>query len=411
MSLPPPTPRQARIIWLALSGLAIAVLIGLVVGLVWGLGKVLAILSPVLWPLAVAGVIAYLLDPVVDYVEVKLKSRARAIMAVFGLALLVVGVVFGSTLPQIITETRQLAARVPQIAATIEQRVEVWITQPPPWMQPFLKGRTGAPAAPAAVPAGSDVTAAGDTNAPAPVIEPGKGGTPPPVLDRETLKSATDWLAGFLPKAGRWVFGQVGRVTAWFGVLVGLGLVPLYAFYLLLEKRGIESKWTDYLPVTDSEFKNELVFVLRSINEYMITFFRGQVLVAICDSILYTIGFLAVGVPYAVLLGFAAIFLTIIPYIGATVLCVVAVLISVAQYGDWLHPGLVLLVFAIVQTLEGLVISPKILIRTVSLRSEPRLFCPRIWLQEPVTPRRPAWPVSSSLYTRSRPARPYFRLL
>ena len=78
-----------------------------------------------------------------------------------------------------------------------------------------------------------------------------------------------------------------------------MALVPVYAFYFLLEKRGISSRWTDYLPVADSGFKNELVFVLNSINNYLITFFRGQVLVAICDGMLYGTGFLIIGLPYA----------------------------------------------------------------------------------------------------------------
>ena len=73
-----PTERQARIIWLAATGLAIAVLVFLVAVLVWGLGRALDLLSPVLWPLAVAGVIAYLLDPVVDWFERRRLSRARA---------------------------------------------------------------------------------------------------------------------------------------------------------------------------------------------------------------------------------------------------------------------------------------------------------------------------------------------
>jgi len=54
-------------------------------------------------------------------------------------------------------------------------------------------------------------------------------------------------------------------------------------------------------------FKDELVFVLTSINDYLIVFFRGQVLVAICDGILYTIGFFIIGLPYAFLIGMMAI--------------------------------------------------------------------------------------------------------
>src|SRR6202000_2925924 len=112
---------------------------------------------------------------------------------------------------------------------------------------------------------------------------------------------------------GTWVF-------SWFGVIVGLSLIPIYAFYLLLEKKGIRSKWTSYLPVKDSTFKNELVFILQSINDYLIAFFRGQVLVAIIDGILYGIGFSLIKLPYAILLGAAAMVLTIIPFIRANII-------------------------------------------------------------------------------------------
>jgi predicted PurR-regulated permease PerM len=93
----------------------------------------------------------------------------------------------------------------------------------------------------------------------------------------------------------------------------------------------------------------------------MIAFFRGQLLVAICDGILYTIGFLIIGLPYAILVGVMATVLTIIPFLGAITTCVSAFLIMALQYGDWKHPALVLIVFAVVQALEGLVISPRIM--------------------------------------------------
>jgi predicted PurR-regulated permease PerM len=131
--------------------------------------------------------------------------------------------------------------------------------------------------------------------------------------------------------------------------------------YFLLEKRGISAGWPAYLPVSDSRFKDELVFVLTSINNYLITFFRGQVLVAVSDGILYGIGFLLIGIPYAVVIGAAAMVLTIVPFIGALIIFAVSLVIAVVNYGDWKHPLLVVAVFAVVQTLEGLVISPKIM--------------------------------------------------
>jgi predicted PurR-regulated permease PerM len=181
------------------------------------------------------------------------------------------------------------------------------------------------------------------------------------LFGKETFKSAADWFAKTAPKIGAWALNQVSRVASFFGLLAGLALVPIYAFYFLLEKRGIESHWSDYLPVTQSGFKDELIFVIKAINEHLIAFFRGQVLVAICDGICYTIGFLLIGLPYAVLLGVMATFLTMIPFLGAIATCAAALVIAFVQFGDWQHPLLVLAVFAVVQSLEGFVIQPKIM--------------------------------------------------
>jgi len=115
------------------------------------------------------------------------------------------------------------------------------------------------------------------------------------------------------------------------------------------------------MPARNAELKEEMVFVLDSISQYMVAFFRGQVLVAICDSVLYTIGFVSAGLSYAVLLGFAAVLLSMIPFLGAIVLYVAAMTLALVQFGDWLHPLIITGVFAVVQTMESLVISPKII--------------------------------------------------
>ena len=361
MTFPPPTERQARIIWLALSGAAIAILAALAAGLVWGLGQIVQILSPVLWPLAIAGVVAYLLDPVVDYLEHKSIPRPRAIILVFALALLLMAAFFASIVPQLVSETRQLAARVPAYANRLQARLEHWASHPPPLLKKFLE-RENANAWKEATSATNSVAVITSTNTPE--VAAASTNSPPTAagsLDQRTLETATGWLAKVLPEIGAWIFGQVGRVASWFGVLVGLALIPVYTFYFLLEKKAISSRWSDYLPVADSRFKTELVFVLNSINNYLIAFFRGQVLVAICDGVLYGIGFTIVGIPYALLIGVTAIVLTMIPFIGAIVTCAGALIIALVQFGDWLHPLLVLVVFGCVQALEGLLISPRIM--------------------------------------------------
>jgi predicted PurR-regulated permease PerM len=320
-------------LWFALTGLAVAAVMVLIVGAVWGLARLLDVLSPVLWPLAVAAVVACLLSPLVDWIESRHIPRTRAIVLVFIIAFAVVAGVLASVIPQVVVETQQLAAKVPEYSQRLQEHVRKLIAEPPAFLHHFLP----APAA-----------GAGDSTSPAPAGNP-------------ALASATTWLAGILPKLGSWLFGNIGKVASGLGILVGLALVPVYAFYFLLEKRGIQKHWREYLPLRDSAEKEEMIFVLGAISQYLVAFFRGQVLVAMCDAVLYTIGFLIVGVNYAFLLGFLALFLTIIPYIGAFIIFVTALTLAFVQYGDWMHPLLVMGVFGVVQTLEGLFISPKIM--------------------------------------------------
>jgi predicted PurR-regulated permease PerM len=359
MSFPHPTRRQGHLFWTALSGLAIAVLAGLIVLLVWGLGRVLDILSPVLWPLAVAGVVAYLLDPVIDYIERKGFPRPRAIVCVFAVAIIIVGGVAASVIPPIVSQTREFAQRIPTIQTKVTQFIDEWINNPNGFYEKLKGTPAKTPTPPAPVVTTNATSGVIETNTPVAATS-GNSAALNGMIDEKTLQSATGWIRKALPKA----FSLLG---IWFGILTGLALIPIYAFYLLLEKRGIQSKWTNYLPVKDSAFKDELVFVLQSINDYMIAFFRGQVLVAICDGILYGIGFLLIGLPYAILLGAVAMVLTIVPFIGAVIIFVLAMLIALVQFGDWQHPLLVLTVFAVVQTLEGVVISPRIMKGRVGL--------------------------------------------
>ncbi len=358
-ALPPPSPQQARIIWFSLTALALVVLAGLVVLVFWGLGQALRLMAPVLWPLAVGGVVAYLLDPVVDWLASRRIPRARAIVLVFVFALVVVVGFFSSLLPQVFGEARLFVERVPGYSQKIQQRLDGWATNPPVAVRKVLKARALFVRSTNPLP---ELSLTNDLPA---VAVPAPAPTPPPsripTLSPETIRSFTGWIGDILPVVGTWLSGQVSRVGSWFGVIVGLCLIPVYAFHFLLEKRGIERQWTEYLPVRTSWFKEEIVFCLRAVNGYLIVFFRSQVLVAVCDGVLYTLGFLIIGLPYAFLIGAMATVLTMIPFIGAITTCGTAIVVAFAATGGWHLPLAVLLVFGFVQTLEGLVISPKIM--------------------------------------------------
>ena len=356
MNIPPPTEKQARLFWTALTGLAIALIVALLVALVWGLGRVLHVFAPVIWPLAVAGVLACLLDPVVDFLVRKQVPRMRAILVVFVLALVIVLGLFASVVPQLVVEARDLATTSSQFAAQLPAKAGKLADHPPKWLPqpivPLLRTYSES-ARPLATNAQPPLVI--ETNTSAPVLEL------PAAPGATAFKSAADYASRLLPKFGQWLGQALGFLGAMFSVIAGLALVPIYAFFFLLEKHGITRQWSDYLPVQDSKFKDELVFIINAINEYLVAFFRGQVLVAMCDGVLYTIGFLLIGLPYAMLIGVMATFLTIIPFLGAITTCISALIIALVAFGDWQHPALVLAVFAVVQSLEGLVIQPKIM--------------------------------------------------
>lgn len=364
MNIPPPTEKQARVIWLAATGLAIAVIVGLIVALVQGLGQVLRVFAPVIWPLAVAGVLACLLDPAVDFLTRKNVPRIRSIIIVFTLGLVIILGLFASVVPQVVTEARDLAAKSSDYSTQLPAKAGQLALNPPRWLPkqvvPLLR-------------AYSESASEVSTNVPPAGTSP-EGGTNATTranisedIGSPAFKSIADHATKLLPKFGGWLSEVMGFVGTVFGIIAGLALVPIYAFYFLLEKHGINRQWRDYLPVQDSRFKEELVFVINSINGYLVAFFRGQVLVAICDGVLYTVGFVLIGLPYAVLIGVMATCLTIIPFLGAITTCVSALVIALVAFGDWQHPALVLAVFAVVQALEGLVIQPKIMGERVGL--------------------------------------------
>ncbi len=357
MSLPPPSPKQAAVIWFAITALAAAICVALLAGLLWGMGKVLSLLSPVLWPLAVAAVLACVLEPLVGLIERARVPRIRAIALTFLIGLTILGVFLWSVIPRLVDEAGQLAARVPTYTRQIQDKASAWVAQPPKQIR-WLFDRRELISPSLAEPANAPAPAV--TNAPG-LAAPTESLESPQAWQKRIIASVTGWATDILPKASAWLLDRLVQVTSLFGVLVGLGLIPVYAFYFLKEKRGIESKWTAYLPVQDSRFKDELVFVLNSIQGYLVAFFRGQVLVATCDALLYTIGFFVIGLNYAFLLGALAQVLTLIPFLGAIIICLASVALAAVQFQDLLHPLLALGVFAVVQVSEGLVISPKIM--------------------------------------------------
>lgn len=357
----PPGDTQTRIIWFAATSFSVALTVALIVGAIWGIGKFLNLLSPVLWPLAIAVVIAYLFDPAVSWLEKRGIIRTWGITIVFVIVFCVFSGVLASVIPQMVKESHKLVQNFPKYRAWVEQRYFEWADRASREASSALeKQNTNGPPANASSPS---------TNSAAP---PSARPNPPPAsqpaqIHNRIMASATDWFEKAMSTIGTWVLSELAKATALIDVLIALILIPIYSFYFLREKRWIRSNWTHYLPLRDSQAKDELIFIIESINQYMIAFFRGQVLVALCSGTLYTIGFLAVGLDYAFLLGFLCLVLTMVPFLGPLVSFIISLVLTALQFADWFHPLMIVIVFAVVVSLENFFYSPRIMGNRVGL--------------------------------------------
>ena len=368
-----PGENQLRVMWFALTALAVAVTVAVGVGAVWGIGKVLDLLSPVLWPLAIAAVLSYLLEPAVKWLERHNIKRTWGIIMVFAFVLAVVSGVLASVIPQMTKEANNLVAKIPAYTAQAQARLSDWAnraekaatTPPPP------APSTNAPDASNAPAASPSVTLA-QTNGTNSSIN--KTNTISPELTKnihqihnQIVESATDWTGKLFSKFGAWLLTQIAKATALIDILVALILIPIYTFYFLREKRWIKTHWTNYLPFKNPRVREEVIFILESINQYMIAFFRGQVLVSICSGTLYTIGFLCLGLDYAFLLGFLCMLLTMVPFLGSIIAFAISLALTAMQFSDWYHPLMVFALFCVVVSLENFFYSPHIMGNRVGL--------------------------------------------
>ena len=326
MNFPPPSEKQAQVIWFSFTVLAVAVVLGAVGATFWAMGFLLNKLASLILPLAVAAIIACLLDPVVDMFEQRMKiPRIRAILMVFFIGVATVVLMLGTVVPELVVQANKLVTNLPEYSDQFRDRLSNWLADSPLGQKAKI------------------------------------------AWDQEVGAKVQQALKDTVPLISDWLLAHVGSFAVFMSYAVGLALVPVYLFYFLLEKSGIQSNWSDYLPIRESQAKQELVFVLSSINDCIIVFFRGQILVSICSGTLLGIGLLMCGIDYAVLLGALAAVICILPYIGSIITFVLAAILAAVQYGDANHFLAVAGVFIFVQLAEGLVYSPRILGNRVGL--------------------------------------------
>jgi predicted PurR-regulated permease PerM len=362
-----PTNPQRRILWTALTALAVTSLLGVAALVFFGFITFLSWSYPILLPIGLAVIIALVLEPVVDFFQKHGVPRARAsievcLLAVFGFFL------FWAFLSRpLVDQAGQFFQSLPGWINDGVGKLESSMAEPPEKSPLELRQTTP-----------TDVLTS--INHRLSVAEPATTrslelslAAPETSIPENGHSAIQAWLKTNLPaiqeaiqkNIAHLAYSALGPVGQAFGFLLGFGFVPIYVYYFLADQERITNHWHELVPLRQSRLRDEVVSVLAEINTSLVSYFRGQIIVAGCNGMLTSIGLWIIGVPYWQVLGVITGALSIVPFLGIIVSIIPALLLGfLSAKADptlqWLRPVLVLGVFALVQMTESMFITPRV---------------------------------------------------
>lgn len=320
-----PTAQQKEIIWKALASLAAFWLVVLGLGILGLILYGIVFFQSVLIPLAIAALLAFILDPVVEWLIRHDYSRRRSVGYVFILmGILAIGVI-GFIVPTIYVEFTRMMAGFPIFVQWIGTK----------WQSLYVQYR-------------------------------GAGWW---IDGNQVVAFLQDKGPAFIKEALLWMWGGIDRVLSAFSLVIGLAVIPVYVFYFLTLKPRIQQNWRKYIPLRKSKIREELAEILVEVRHYLAAFFRGQLMNSLVLGLLATLGLSIAGVNYAVLLGIMTGVLSLIPYLGVFLAGTIALTVAYFQGGCWwwkFDPGnwgyvtLVFGIYLLVNQCEAWFITPKI---------------------------------------------------
>lgn len=319
------TEKQQATVAFAIT-LVCAVVIVCFVGVVFLLlGLFISKFSNILLPLAVAGILAMMLKPFHRFLTRMMKGRKwLAVVVVFLSILIPLGLmtaVFGVTL---VNQSMELYQDIkdPELSEKIDRYVEETM----PAIRELWENHK---------------------------LE-------------EKLKAALDEHGALFVS---WIrkFGE-GALNAWGSVfqaaagLLGWFVLPIYLAYFLVGEPIGKGKLEDLMPFLKEGTRKDLSYLVFEFVGIVVSFFRGQLVIALIQGVLFAIGFSLVGLGYGFTIGLILGLLNVVPYLGSMVGLSVALPMALFQTGGGpVMLGLVLLVFAVVQCIEGYVLTPRIM--------------------------------------------------
>lgn len=288
---------------------------------IWGLVALLLVLvlwllGDVLLPFVLGAAVAYFLDPVADRLERAGLGRTGATVTISLSVLLVVVVLSLMVVPLLIEQTAAMIAQVPALTETLTERLNALL---------------------------------------------------PSLADSESVlrRSLRSLATSIQERGGELANAVLGSARSVVDIVLLIVVVPVVAFYLLLD-------WDHLIGRIDALLPREHAPVVRrlasEIDRTISAFVRGMGTVCLVMGVFYAVGLMAVGLQFGLVVGAFAGLVTFIPYVGALLGGALALGIGLVQFwGDWVSLGIVAAIFVAGQAIEGNVLTPKLVGRSVGL--------------------------------------------
>jgi predicted PurR-regulated permease PerM len=312
-----PSADQLQLFWTALTILALAAVFVVAACAFELFLKLLNWSYPILLPLGVAVLIALICKPLVDFLENRGLRRMPTTLAVC--VLLVVGflIFWAFILPPVYNEAVSFAHDMPLKIQDAREQILTGTKEKLPQVHDWLL-----------------------TNLPA--------------LQRD--------IPHYLASGLSTILAPVGSA---FGFILGFGFVPIYVFYFIADEDHFARHWQEFVPLRPGRARDEAIALAGDISNVLVSYLRGQLIVAGVDGLLTFIGLAIVGVPYSLVLGVITGVLSIVPFLGIIASIIPALILAfISANGDatwmWLKPLLVLVVFSLVQMGESMFVSPRV---------------------------------------------------
>ncbi len=305
-------------------------------------------LSDVLIPFATAFLLAYLLNPLVNLVQKKIKHRAAA---VFVALIMVSGLLFLAgfvTVPLIKKEVFHVSKLIVRVAEDQELSKRA-LEYVPPDLWESVRSMVR----------GEEMDRVGDM----------LGRKDVWLIIQATVKK-------ILP--GLWKMFQ--GAANFFLALMGFFVIFLYLVFLLMDYQNVKKGWKTLVP---SKWHSDIENFVDDFNMGMSRYFRAQALIAVLVGFLFSIGFIITGLPMAIFFGLFIGLLNMVPYLQIAAIipaCLLAVLQTIETgTGLMTTAGLTLLVFAIVQIIQDYILTPRIMGKVTGLSPAIILLSVSVW--------------------------------